>query len=260
MGRIHLAELEDQSWFPAFLRNAGTAYIQFASRVVGQPAYMVPTLAKLLRGSGVTRIVDLCSGGGGPLPDVVAELRDEGIHATAVMTDLFPSTSVLEELASCSDGGLTVHTEPVDATAVPASLQGCRTLFSGFHHFRPESARAILQNAVDAGEPIAVFEVVGRTLPNLIAMLFSPIPVLLAVPFLRPFDWRWLLFTYVIPIIPFFVLYDGFVSCLRVYSVKELDVMISSLDTEGYTFETGQVQVGKQPAYVTYLTGQPKAA
>lgn len=260
MGRIHLAELEDQSWFPDVLRNAGTAYLQLAARLTGQAAYMVPTLARLLRSSGVTHIVDLGSGGAGPIGEVVAGLQEEGVDARAVMTDLYPSTAVLEGVAAASEGRLSVHPEPVDATAVPASLVGCRTLFNSFHHFRPEKARAILQNAVDAGEPIAVFEVVSRSASNLIAMLFSPIIVFLVVPFLRPFDWRWLLFTYLIPIIPFFVMYDGFVSCLRVYSLKELDALIASLDTNGYAFETGQVQIGKQPAYVTYLVGQARAA
>jgi hypothetical protein len=162
---------------------------------------------------------------------------------------------VLGGVAAGSDGALSVYPKPVDATAVPSSLAGCRTLFSAFHHFRPERAKAILQSAVDAGEPIAVFEVVERSAPALLGMLFAPIIVPLAVPFLRPFDWRWLVFTYLLPIIPLFVMYDGFVSCLRVYSVKELDGLVASLDAKDYVFETGQVKIDRQPVPVTYLIG-----
>ena len=260
MARVHLAELEDQSWFPALFRDAGTAYLRLGAELTGQAGYMVPQLAKLLRATGVTKIVDLGSGGAGPIADIVTGLRDGGIEASAVMTDLYPSETVLAGVASGSQGALSVHAEPVDATAVPASLSGCRTLFNAFHHFRPELAKAILQNAVDAKEPIAVFEVVERSAPALVAMLFAPIIVLLAVPFLRPFDWRWLFFTYLIPIIPLFVMYDGFISCLRVYSIAELDGLIESLDAEGYAFETGRVQIGRAPAFVTYLLGHAESA
>ena len=41
---------------------------------------------------------------------------------------------------------------------VPESLNGFRTLFSSFHHFRPEQARAILANAMEKKQAIAVFE------------------------------------------------------------------------------------------------------
>ena len=65
MGRLHLMELEDQPWFPAVIRDAGTAYLRKATELAGQPKYMAPKLAELLRASGVSRIVDLCSGGAG---------------------------------------------------------------------------------------------------------------------------------------------------------------------------------------------------
>jgi hypothetical protein len=259
MARLHLAELHDQSWFPGFLRNAGTAYLRFAAQVAGQAAYMAPTLGKLLAATGETKIVDLCSGGAGPIAAVVAGVREEGVEASAVMTDLYPSEASLARVADNSDGTVSAHPEPVDAMAVPASLSGCRTLFNAFHHFRPDDARAILQDAVNSREPIGVFEVVERSAVAIIGMLFAPIMVLFAVPFLRPFDWRWLLFTYLIPIIPFFVMFDGIVSCLRVYSVPELDELVAALDVKDYAFETGQVKIGKQPVHVTYLIGHPTA-
>ena len=74
MGRIHLFELEDQPWFPSLLRDAGTAYLRKAAALTGQPGFMAPKLAELLRSSGARRLVDLCSGGGGPVPEILDEL------------------------------------------------------------------------------------------------------------------------------------------------------------------------------------------
>jgi len=59
--------------------------------------------------------------------------------------------------------------EPVDATNVPADLRGARTVWNAFHHSRPEQARSILANAVADRQAIAVFEVVSRELPMLLA-------------------------------------------------------------------------------------------
>ena len=266
MARLHLFELEDQPWFPAVWRDAGTAYLRFVAGLTGQPAAMVPVLAELLRKSGARRLIDLCSGGAGPIPAVVDQLAsEEGIEVSALLTDLYPSVQQLEGVAALSRGNVEVHPEPVDATQVPHDLAGCRTFFNALHHFRSDDARKILQSAVDARQPIAVFDVAERSLPFLLGMLFAPIAFALACPFLRPFDWRWIPFTYLLPVIPLFVLWDGFVSGLRAYSVAELDELVASVSCDkpaegergGFEWKTGKLQIGSQPAHVTYLTGRP---
>lgn len=258
MARLHLFELEDQAWFPAVLRNAGTAYLRKVSELAGQPAWITPTLASLLRRTGVTRLIDLCSGGAGPIPQILDGLRAEGIEATALLTDLHPNVETLRAVVAECDGRAEYSADPIDATRVPADLRGVRTLFNGFHHFRPEVARKLLQDAVDARQPIAIFEVVERSPQFLIGILSSPIPVLLLIPFLRPFDWRWIVFTYLIPLIPLFVLWDGFVSGLRVYSVEELRGLTASVRAPGWHWEIGRIKMGRQPASVTFLTGRPE--
>jgi len=69
---------------------------------------------------------------------------------TAMLTDLYPNHEAFERVAKENPAIDAIH-EPVDATAVPERLTGLRTLFSGFHHFRPAQARLILRDAVDSG-------------------------------------------------------------------------------------------------------------
>jgi hypothetical protein len=258
MRRVHAVELEDQAWFPAVFRDAGTAYLRLAADLAGQPAYMAPKLAQVLRVTGVRRVIDLCSGGAGPIPALIEQLNQAGLETTAVLTDLYPNVQTLEAVARGSGGRVEAHPEPVDATSVPEVLTGCRILCNAFHHFRPQQARRILQSAVAAKQPIAVFEATERSVPFLVGILFAPIFFALACPFLRPFDWRWIVFTYLIPLIPLFILWDGFVSGLRVYSPQELDDLLDGIDGESFAWETGRVKMGSQPAHVTYLLGWPK--
>jgi hypothetical protein len=108
-------------------------------------------------------------------------------------------------------------------------LKGFRTQFLSLHHFRPEDAKAILQNALDNNQPIGIFEGQQRDFKNILRMLLSPIAVLLMTPFIRPIKVDRIIFTYLIPIIPLCTLWDGIISVLRTYHVTELKQMISEL-------------------------------
>jgi hypothetical protein len=141
---------------------------------------------------------------------------------------------------------------------VPGELQGFRTMFSSFHHFSPEEARAILQNAVEAGQGIGIFEITRRA-PSTIALMF-PWAIMLFVftPLIRPFRWSRLLCTYVVPIIHLVLLFDGVVSCLRTYQPQELREIIKKLSGIEYQWEVGEHSKTSGQAPITYLIGCPR--
>lgn len=131
-------------------------------------------------------------------------------------------------------------------------------MFTSFHHFAPEEARAILQNAVDAGQSIGVFEITRRA-PSTIALMFPWALMLFAfTPLIRPFRWSRLLYTYLIPIIPLVLLFDGVVSCLRTYRPQELREIIKNLSGIEYQWEVGEHPTGSGRAPITYLIGTPR--
>ncbi len=255
MRRLHLLELEDQAWLPGVVRDAATGYLRLAAKVTGQPRRLLPVLRDALQKAGARHIVDLCSGGGGSLVAMVPDLEREGIDVRIRLTDLYPNAAALEEVSRRSAGRIEFEADPVDARAVPRQLVGLRTLFNGLHHFRPDDARAVLADAVSAREPIVACEIVRRHPLAIFLILMSPLLVLLLVPFLRPFDWRWLPLTYLIPVIPLVVVWDGVVSCLRAYTQDELRILADTVDAPGYTWEIGQVSLGMPALPATYLVG-----
>src|SRR6266545_1271357 len=184
MPRVHLFELEDQAWFPVAIRDLATDYLHFMQDAGDMHRAMVPFLEEALQGGRTTHIVDLCSGGSGPIPAIVSELRQKGKVVTATLTDLYPNVPALERAAAGSDGAIDFVAQPVDARAVPQELHGLRTLFNGFHHFRPADAQAILRDAAAARQPIAIFEVSRRSAVMIVPVLLVPIFVLLATPFM----------------------------------------------------------------------------
>ncbi len=255
--RLHLFELEDQRWFPALLRDAGTAYLRLVLELSGHARLLVPKVREALERSGEKRILDLCSGGGGAIPVVVRELERAGLDVRARLTDYFPNDAAFRSIAAASAGRIDYAPEPVDATAVPVEQPGLRTLFNAFHHFRPADARRILADAVRAGRPIAVFEIVGRQILPIVGILLSPLQVWALMPFVRPRRASWLFLTYLVPAIPLLVLWDGLVSCLRVYSTTELRALTAGLAAPGWTWDIGRIRLGRAPAHATYLLGYP---
>ncbi len=253
MGRIHLFEFEDQAWFPSFLRDYGTDFLQFIASKTKAFSPVVPVLLNGIGKSKTDRIIDLCSGGGGGLITLNDELKKNvpSIHIT--LTDLYPNRRTINYIEKQAQNVEYIR-QPVDARMLPPDLKGFRTLFLSFHHFRPDDARRILQNAVDYGNGIAVFEGQERSLVSMLGMLFSPLTLLIVTPFIRPFSLGRIIFTYLIPVVPLLVLWDGVISCLRTYSVNEMNEIIQSLDkSKRYNWHTGKLKSG--PGNILYLLG-----
>lgn len=249
--RLHLFEWEDQSWFPPLWRGYMTDYLHAVERKFGMHRAAKPLLESALEESGAERIVDLCSGSGGPLLAILDEWREEGAAVPATLTDLYPHPSPSADLV--------YYPEPVDARAVPASLSGLRTLFNGLHHFRPAEARAVLADAVRAGEPIAVFEVADRSVPAILPLVFVPLAMLLLTPTIRPFRWSRLLWTYLVPVLPAAILWDGVVSYLRAYRPEELNEAAEAVGREKYRWKSGYATAEGVPGRTTYLIGMAKS-
>jgi len=143
MKRFHLIEIHEQTWCPAPVRDAITDYLQFAITFgnVYQPIFQ--HLKTALKNAGTGKIVDLCSGGGGAWVSLKKEFTDVEI----TLTDLFPNLAAFRELKKKHD--LDFQENSVNAIDVPTNLDGFRTMFSAFHHFRPAQARKILRDAAN---------------------------------------------------------------------------------------------------------------
>jgi len=257
--RLHLLEFEDQPWFPRIIRDLATDYLRFIEARFQLHLHALPILERALQGSGTTRIVDLCSGGAGPVPHLVQDLGARGVDVRATLTDLYPNVEAFEMAARESGGRIDFREESVDARAVPADLAGLRTFFNAFHHFAPEDAQRILQATVDAGQPIAVLEVPERSLRSILPLLLTPLMVWIATPFIRPFSWWRLVWTYPFPAVPFLCLWDGIVSQLRAYRPDELEALAQATG-DAFTWEAGTHQAPKVPAQITYLLGRPRGS
>ncbi len=261
MKRVHLFEFTDLAWYPPVFRRIQTDYLQFIATLGTGHKYLIPLFKKALQHAQTNEIVDLCSGGTGPWIQLKEQLEQAGLFVNISLTDKYPNPASVQKWSTASRQGIQYLDEPVDAMNVPPHLKGMRTLFEGFHHFKPEQAKAILQDAAEKKVAIGIFEASLKPPLGIILFLLAPLTTLLSyllmTPFIKPLTLARFFWTYLIPIVPLATCWDGVVSLLRVYSPRELESLTNSFPANDYTWEIGQASTGTPIFMFTYLVGYP---
>jgi hypothetical protein len=256
--RIHLFEFEDLSWFPNVIRVGGTDYLRYLliATDVYKPA--IPLLSAALAQTNETAIIDLCSGGGGYMEQLFKNLPGGLLpKVTITLTDKFPNLEAYRVLKERTAGQIDFANYAVDAENVPEDLKGFRVMFSAIHHFRPKEVKNILQNAIDNNAPIGLFDGYEKSILALLSVIVvHPIALFLSTPFFKPFSFSRLFFTYVLPFIPMYTVWDGCVSILRMYRSQDLLRMANELNANHYSWKAGMVK-SKYGLRSTYLIGFP---
>ncbi|KAK4145549.1 uncharacterized protein C8A04DRAFT_10523 [Dichotomopilus funicola] len=279
--RMQVFEIADYSWYPGFLRGylqaaltaAWTINIPFIQ--TSSPAEVVARLLRthLGRNLHAHTFIDFCAGAGGPTPFIERHLNsltpsppspntnDTRKHPLQfVLTDLHPHPSLWAAAAARSPN-LSYIAEPVDAARVPREVirkyrgggrpgeEGKRVfrLFNvSFHHFDDGLARAILRDTVDGGgEGFGIFELQDRGLAGFLSVCLFGIGSLIAVPYYAVL-WRAplaLVFTYLVPIFPVALVFDGWMSCLRTRTPDEVEALLRTCGAEGGEKEIAKWEV-----------------
>ena len=166
--RLHLAEIEDQTWCPSWLREHSHKALLRTWRVAvssrGPPAVqackiLVDQLGGPKKASKYT-YVDACSGAGGPTPLIEQRLNQQmqlaGLERVRfVLTDLWPDIKAWKTITAQSEN-ITYIEQPIDATKavrlVPPEGKECRMFNLSFHHFNDEPAEKVLKSAVESAD------------------------------------------------------------------------------------------------------------
>jgi hypothetical protein len=197
-------------------------------------------------------VVDFCSGAGGPVPAIaklVNKRQTQAGHRPIKfhMTDIKPHVSSWDKLARES-ASLGYISEPVDATNPPRSVTSARAyendgdshhprrtfhLFClAFHHFDDDMARNVLRSTMLTAHGFAIVELQDRRVASFILMALHFLLVFFTSAF-----WFWtdpihLTLTYLLPVLPTILAYDGVVSALRTREFDELVALIDDISEE----------------------------
>jgi len=88
-------------------------------------------------------------------------------------------------------------------------------------------------------------------------MVLVPFNVLALMPFARPFRWSYVVFTYLIPVMPLIIFWDGVVCMLRIYPEEQMKELTEDSQGSDYVWESGRIRVRGIPGWLPYLIGRP---
>lgn len=257
--RVQLFEFEDLPWFPDVIRTGGTDYLRYFLITSELYKPIIPLINQTLKDINETKIIDLCSGGGGYIEQVYNEINKINGHKISItLTDKFPNIEAYEFLKNKTNDGIEYLSNSTDAANVPKDLKGFRTMFSAVHHFQPDQVKGVLKNAIESRAAIGLFDGGEKSVFAMLGLIIiHPIGFLIFTPFFKPFKFSRLFFTYIIPLIPIYTVWDGVVSILKMYKPTELRQLAESIETESYVWTSGKTK-NRFGIRATYLIGYPK--
>ncbi|MEL6625709.1 MAG: hypothetical protein AAFQ92_09310 [Bacteroidota bacterium] len=268
MKRIQLYEFEDFPWFPTMWRSTMTKIIVVFHKLLGTAEVLGELLIQIRKRHSFTQIVDMGSGSGGAMPMAVEYLQAQtpDVPTSLLLTDLHPNPTFVEAFNQSQRSGMTYSATSLDATNLSEAPEGLKTMINSFHHMPPPIAQKILATAQANKQPILIQEMTENNIPTLAWVLTLPLSLPLValtsmvfVPFVKPLNWKDLLFTWLIPVIPIFYAWDGQASMPRMYTFEDIKKYLLPEPDAHYTWEIAQAQKkdGKKRGY--YILGLPES-
>jgi hypothetical protein len=231
--RLQLFEFNDSPWAPRALRDT---IVESLSRTLAWGhllAGLVAPFEEFVARAGVSEVLDVCAGAGGPAHILVNEIRRAGrTPPRFILTDLLPQVEAWQVARTAFPDEISFVSTPVDATAIRPEVAGgrARVIINSFHHFSPTLAQRILADAVEGSAGIFIAEPWDRNPLRFASFIPIGVLALASNPFLSGRDRATkALMTYASPVVLAASLWDGLVSTLRVYSRDELEAMVAPL-------------------------------
>jgi hypothetical protein len=215
-----LKELEDHSWFPVSLRNFQTEFIGYVVSKFNIYNGFVKYLNKL--SLPVQTMTDLCSGSGQP---AIGIFTKSNCFNRLVLTDKYPNVLFTQ------DERITYDAKSIDVLQMVFKPNQCYTMFNAFHHFEDKDKLKIVQKIKESGSSAFFVEILEPRVDCLLKIfLTTTIGTIIFTPFLKPFSFKRLLFTYIIPINIFTIAMDGIISVFKARSLKHYQKLFTKID------------------------------
>lgn len=149
--------------------------------------------------------------------------------------------------ASASPPDLLSTVEPPLPSSSSSSPKTFRTFNLAFHHLPTPLATSVLADTLSTSSGFAIFELQDRHLRSFLAVCLLGLGVLVFAPY---FAWRWrspgtLFWSWVIPVLPFVLVWDGWMSSVRTRTVEEITEMMANCGVEPEVLKKWETRSGR---------------
>lgn len=230
MKRKQVTQFMNRRWYPDLLKNLMFEFMSWFVGIVGAAKPFMPLIEEAIEKSGSKTLINLKQNTGAGFETVRPYLPDD------------------------------ISTLDIDFTpgSFSADQDGIYVMINGFHQLNPGEARQILQTLAAQKKFTLILEGNNDSLRQIFGMtIIVPLTVILTAPFVKPFRFSRLIFSWVIPILPFITMIDGCLALLKLYNPDDLNELTGSLENgSGYNWQSGKADNGRG-GKIIYLTGRP---
>ena len=251
--RLILFEFEDLRLLPGILRDCTTDYLGYLNEASPSIDIIFGHILDNVQSYSFRRIIDVGAGSGIPSIKLREYLSAKYEYNVKLhLTDKYPN---ILSFQLRSGESVTYSDESVEAGTEFTDTNSFVTFFNSFHHLNESTAEQVIFNAVKNKHIIGIFEQYNLSYLNILKLIYEFFELFIITPKIRPIRFGRFLYTYFIPLVPLINLWDGIVSCIRVYSKDELMEMVVN-NHENYDWDIGTIKVDKEE--INYLIGVPK--
>lgn len=225
MKRKQAPQITNAKWFPNFLTLCVYEFMTWFVNKVNAAKPFIPVIEEGLQHADRIVVIDKRCGAGFATVD---SLLNDKVKRVFVRSDNFT-----------------------------ASEEGLYLSVNSFHQFSVNDAKDLLTQISIKKQPVVIVEGNNDSLWQVFGMtVIVPLTVLLTAPFVKPFRYERIIFTYIIPVLPFVTFFDGFMALFKLYAPKDLDELTASIKTDGYYWRSGKLDNGRG-GKIIYLIGYP---
>lgn len=218
---LNIKELEDYAWFPAILRKYQMELIGMTVSYFGFYHTIANQINADLNTSDLKSITDLCSGSG--LPGIYVHRKLQMPEVQTLLTDKYPQQIITED-------GVTYSTNSFDINDLNPDSGTYYTMYNAFHHLPENEQKSLIQKVLSTKSQLMIVEIVQPGLLNIIKVtMASTLGVWFLCPKIRPFEWKRLFYTYILPVNILTVLIDGYISVLKSKSIKDYSLQLEAI-------------------------------
>jgi len=230
---MRLFEFGDLAWVPHIYHYYLRVYLIFFIKFVGYDKLWAKQTEAFIAQNESNSIMEYGSGSGEPLMRMVSQLNcDKAKSLSYTMSDLKPLPEFVNKVNNEAPNNFVYFESSVDAANHKPKDEQAVVFINSFHHLPPKVAHNVIKNNLENGNEMLILEYVRNNLLAYLSMLGGVLIVLLTAPFISKLKHLPLtiIFTYIIPLFPLMMLWDGLVSCRRAYNTKFFDKVIKEID------------------------------
>lgn len=154
-----------------------TNLILLFHKMMGTTQAISNLIIDLLQKVHFDTIIDLGSGSGGPMIEVINYInkKEKETKLNLLLTDLHPNPKLVKKINTDDNEYINYHSESINATNLLEAPKALKTIIASFHHMSPEIAKNILQSTSKHNQSILIYELAKNNVPFIAWILLLPI-------------------------------------------------------------------------------------